>query len=68
MQELTHSPDALLDALQTILDNALDLDAGRYVRDAARTPPPPLTPYPLPLTPTPNPYPKPRPPTPDPYP
>ena len=34
-QELTHSPEVLLGSLQTILDNALDLDAGRYVREGA---------------------------------
>ena len=30
--ELTHSPTASVSAVTTILDNALDLDAGRYVR------------------------------------
>ena len=34
-QELTHSPELLLSCLQQILDNALDLDAGRYVREGA---------------------------------
>ena len=29
-QELTHSPVLLLASLQSLLDNALDLDAGRY--------------------------------------
>ncbi len=31
-QELTHSPAVLLGCLQALLDNALDMDAGRYVR------------------------------------
>ena len=34
-QELTHAPAPLLVALRTIMHNALELDAGRYVRGGA---------------------------------
>jgi len=34
-QELTHSPAVTLGCLQTLLDNALDMDAGRFSREGA---------------------------------
>jgi len=34
-QELTHSPAVTLGCMQTLLDNALDMDAGRYSQHGA---------------------------------